>query len=528
MAQRLSSFLSISSLASTVVLAACGAPAPISAVDGGSDAAVHPDAYLAPDSCDMDRLHRLDGVAGGSVGIDFDTTMTSTRPRDLGDACGNTAADIRWAPQEVVEFHVPGTGMQGVQFSTSNAMTTANFNTLVQVRQGSCRAVPTATFPPSCFDDVSQTNLESTGGITVMGGTTLYFIVTGYSHPPAGEMSVDRGNVHIDFTVAPNTAPMLTAGSAVFSRGDTIIAATATDAEGPIAGYSMAFYHAAGQIDINGDGVANGDDVLTLGFDTVARAAPMYTGHSHINGMTTYALATYCHQAAVHCTEIGLRVFDAQYAISNELRVPALDAAIVGVGAVCDDLHLCADGLVCASGMCTVIPSATTECAAAMPFVIPTPTTAATMARNNGTIGTGTGVFSASCAPTAGKEQIWQITIPAGHFDLALTTDTTGTATGVDTVISLRSTCVDQTTELAMGCNDDISGTNFRSHLTFRDIPAGDYFALVELYGGAAASPYALQATLTPVLASGTACDPAMTNYRCATGTCSATTMMCP
>ncbi len=491
------------SLASIVLLLAVGCNTPAQTqVDGGGggiDAPITPpDAYLAPDSCDPDHIHPLEGVAGGMVSIDFDTTMTTTRPRDLGEACGNTAADIRWAPQEVVAFHVPGTGMQGVQFSTDNAMTTLGFNTLVQVRQGSCRTVPTTSFPPSCFDDISTSNLASSGGITVMGGSMLYFIVTGYSDPPAGEMAVDRGHVHVTFTVSPNSAPVLMSGYSVFSNGDTLVQAVATDAEGPIAGFSLAFYNAMGQIDINGDGTANDQDVLTLNFDSVDRAAPMYTGHSSISGTTMYQLATYCHQAAVACTQIGLRVFDAQFAVSNLLMVPAADASVVGVGATCDTLHLCADGLMCTSGSCAALPAATAECAAAIEFPITTPTVGTpTMAAVAGTTTAGTGVFAASCAATTGKEVIYHMTIPAGTYDLALTT-APGTATTSDTVLYIRSACVDATTELMGGCNDDIMyPANVRSAFTITSIPPGDYYIFVEAFGTGAVTPFTLTATLT-------------------------------
>ena len=494
------------SLASIVLLLAVGCNPAQTVVDaggGGTDAPITPpDAYLAPDSCDPDHIHALEGMAGGTVSIDFDTTMTTTRPRDLGEACGNTAADIRWAPQEVVAFHVPGTGMQGVQFSTDNAMTTFGFNTLIQVRQGSCRSIPTMRFPPSCFDDVSTSNLASTGGLTVMGGSMLYFVVTGYSHPPAGEMAVDRGNVHVTFTVTPNTAPVLMSGYSVFSNGNTLVQAVATDAEGPIAGYSLAFYNAMGQIDINGDGTANDQDVLTLNFDSVDRAPPMYTGHASIDGMTMYQLATYCHQAAVACTQIGLRVFDAQFAVSNLLMVQAADAAIVGVGATCDTLHLCAGGLTCTTGSCAALPAATTECAAAIDLPITTPTVGTpTMAAAAGTTTAGTGVFAASCAATAGKEVIYHITIPAGTYDLALTTGP-GTATTSDTVLYIRSACVDATTELMGGCNDDIAGPgspmpNFRSALTITSIPPGEYYIFVEAFGAGSVTPFTLTATLT-------------------------------
>jgi hypothetical protein len=533
MAQRIAS-TSYLAFVSCLVLAGCNStPAPPPA-DGSVDANLPPDAYMRPDafvldSCDPSQLHVLMGMPNATVGIDLDTTMSSARPRDLGLGCGNTAADARWANQQVIEFHVPGTGMQGVTISTNNTMTQANFNTVLEVRTGDCRAVPTSAIPPSCFDDVSATDLLSEGGLTVMGGAVVYVFVTGYSNPPAMEMAVAQGTVHVDFHVAPNTAPVLTAGTATFSGVDTVVSATGTDAEGPFGGYTIAFYNAMGQIDLNGDGMINGGDQLLIPFDTITRMAPMYTGNSHINGMTQYRLADYCHQAAVHCTQFGLRVFDEQYAFSNELRVDVHDAQIVGSGATCDVLHLCAAGLACTGGTCSVTAAATMQCNAAMPLMINTPTTSATTSTVSNNIASGMGTFNGSCGMSTGRANIWAITIPMGDFDLALTTDLPATGMG-DTVLYVRSNCVDQTTELPMGCNDDINtaGGNYRSQLSFRDLAPGTYYIFVTSYAGQTAFPYAMRATLTPVLATGAACDPSMTNYRCANGACGATSHVCP
>jgi hypothetical protein len=526
MAQRNASFFAHVSVAA-VALAAC-TPSPVQPPP--PDAAyIRPDAFIL-DSCDPSRLHVLMGAANGVTSIDLDTTMSTGRPRDLGLGCGNTAADARWANQEVIEFHVPGapSTMQGVAVSTNNTMTQMNFNTVLEVRTGDCRTAPATAIPPVCFDDVSATNLLSDGGFTVPGGSVVYVFVTGYSHPPAMEMAVDQGTVHVDFRVAPNTAPSITSGTALFSMGDTLITAVGTDAEGPIAGYSMAFYNAAGPIDLTGDGVIDAADQLLIPFDTVDRAAPMYTGHSHISGTTQYALATYCHTAGVNCTQFGLRLYDQQFAFSNELRVAVLDAAIVGNGAACDPSHLCAPGLACTVGNCSVTAAATSLCNAAMPITIATPTTAATSTVVSGHVAMATGTFNGSCGMSTGAANIWTLTVPAGTYDLALTTATSGTGAMVDSVLYVRSSCVDQTTELPMGCNDDISQTDTRSALHFQNIAAGTYSIFVTSYGANSAFAYGLSVTLTPVLPSGSTCDPTMTNYRCAIGTCGSASHTCP
>ncbi|MFO0684229.1 MAG: hypothetical protein U0234_19405 [Sandaracinus sp.] len=511
----------------TLVLAACGSPAVLPApVDGGTDAYARPDAFRGPDSCDMEHLHVLEGMANGTVGIDFDTTMSDTRPRDLGLGCGNPAGDIRWAPQEVVELHVPGTGMQAVTFTTNNTMTAQNFNTVLQVRTGGCRDVPTATYPFTCFDDVSATNFATRGGITVMGGTTLYVIVTGWSHPPAEQGTVDHGMVHVDFTVAPNTPPTIDSGSVIFADVNVVNTIHVTDAESTLIGYTFRLYTVDGGVDLDGNGTFDAEDQFFQPFESVDATAPTYVAHSFIDGMNEYTFAAYCR--SIGCTEWGLSVFDQGYAQSAEVRVPVQEAQEVGIGATCDDTHLCAAGLACTSGACIVTAAATTACMRAQDLVIPTPTTGATSTTVSYNIGTGAGVFEGSCAPTAGKESIYHLVVPAGDYDLLVTTDIPATTS--DTVLYVRSACTDGTTELPMGCNDDVMyPSNVQSTVSFRDIAPGDYYVFIEGYGsGGSATPFSLTATLTPVIASGGTCDPALHDYRCATGTCSATTMTCP
>lgn len=121
-------------------------------------------------------------MLGEAVSVFLDTSMTRSRPRDLGLACGNVEAELRWAPQEVIELHVPGEGPVAIEFDTARDGTPFEFNTVVQVRR-ECERVPTGIFPPSCFDDISDTpgaeEYRSAGEIAAMGGDVLYFYVTG-------------------------------------------------------------------------------------------------------------------------------------------------------------------------------------------------------------------------------------------------------------------------------------------------------------------------------------------------------------
>jgi hypothetical protein len=97
----------------------------------------------------------------------------------------------------------------------------------------------------------------------------------------------------------------------------------------------------------------------------------------------------------------------------------------------------------------------------------------------------------------------------------------------IDTVIYVRRTCVDPSTEIA--CIDDLDG--LRAHVEILAIPAGTYAIFDERYGMMTAMPVTvpLTVTLRPVLATGAACDPAGAMNRCAMGPCPAMgTAVCP
>ena len=533
MPQRLSSFACFCScLVALTSLAAVGCGGPVvevdaavadasSAPDGGTDAFVP-----IPDSCDMGELTAVDGVMGETVSVDFDTTMTTTRPRDLGLRCGNPSGEVRWAEQEVVEFHVPGTAPVGVRVSAVNDGTAIDFDTVIQVRRGDCREVPVDSFPPSCFNDATATEVRSGGGVQAMGGDTLYFIITGYSEPPASEMTVDAGAIHVEFTVEANTAPTLTDASVTLANAETLINVVATDAEGPIVGYVLSFYAGARRLDIFGDGVADDNDILTLAFESVDRVGTTYTGTDIIRSMTEYTIAGYCR--AVGCTQLGIRVFDSGYAGSTELRVDVEEALISDFGEVCDSRHLCGSGLVCSAGTCTATSAATSLCGVAPVLGVPTPTTTATSQRVTGTITSGTGNFNGSCGATPGRDALWRFTVPPGRFDVRLTTDVAGTGAATNTVLYLRSTCIDGRTEVV--CNDDLSGSAIHSAISLTEPAPGDYTIFVEVSGGAMATTgYGLSATLVPVLDPGVACDPAALANRCGTGVCPAgASPVCP
>lgn len=511
-----------------------GCPAPDAPVDANfvvPDAAiVFPDGGTFVDPCATSALHVIsDGVLGTPSTLMLDTTMTETRPRDLGLSCGNPGAR-RWAAQEIIEYRVPGTGPVGVTVSTENMGTDASFNTVVQIREA-CDAIPTRTFPPTCFDDVAADNFQTTGGTQAMGGDTLYFVITGHADPLPVTETVDSGRVRVVIEAASNAPPTLATARAFYVGNNTRIEATGLDADGNIAGITFGLNAAGGRVDFNGDGVGNAADVFFYSFDTTAGTAPDWEGVVNVMGTATGGIATFCRQMGVACDFAFITAYDESFAVSAELRVPIGEAMIVGLGEACGPDAVCGAGLVCGTdpAVCNATPAATMACDAATLIAVPAPEGMSTSETAMTTLTAGSpGVFAApsTCAPGAanGVERIFRVDVPAGTFDLTFTTDLTGTAM-TDTILYVRGSCADAGSDL--GCQDDIAMGMTRSRVEVRNATEGDYYAFVESYNGAA-GPVQIRASLRPVLATGAACDPAGVQNRCAGAACSAATMMCP
>lgn len=456
-----------------------------------------------PLACDGE-LMVLNGVLGETATLTFDTSMTAERPRDLGLGCGNAETTAAWANQEVIEYHVPGTGPVGVSFDTAVTGTAANFNTLVQVRE-TCGDVPLA-YPPTCFDDDGD-EARASGGFFATGGDIVYLIVTAYSDPEAVSGEVDEGPLTIELTATADTPPTVDDGS-VFLLGDAMLVdVTARDAEGPPFAYALSLFTAAGQLDFNGDGVREPSDSLIFRFDDVTGTSPYLAIHDITPMDDGYTLAAYCRTNM--CTQAGIVVFDESWAASEVFMVPVMSSMTVGIGATCDRHHPCGTGSTCTGDVCVLTPAAVAECAAATPIVIDMPVDAtATTALVTGNITAGTGVFVGSCtngdAPATahrGREGAYSIELTGtGPYDLTVSTAVTGTAPR-DTIVYVRSVCGDETEEL--GCTDDnpaimtpMTPGNLQSTVRLTDLEPGTYWVFVELYN-AAAGAYALEATLS-------------------------------
>lgn len=505
-----------------LVISACGAPPP--AVDAGTDAGPPPADGGPPFACARPTV--VEGILGDIVSVSFDTAMTTTRPRDLGIYCGNPEGEIRWAPQEVIELHVPGDGPVAVILDSTSESTAYEFNTVLQVRT-ECSTPPDGEFPPTCFDDAVRGEYRSRGAYAASGGDTLYIYVTGFSEPPAEQMTVDRGTVQVDIQIRANAAPTLSAGFFRLAQDNALIGATAADTDRDLAGIAMNFLGPDGALlDIFGDGEATmGGDILLLPFDPAPTTAT-WDQYVIVYG-TQSNLAAYVR--AVRASAVLLRVYDRGGASSEILEVPITEATLVGHDEPCDGMRACRNPMLCNAGTCGIFGAAASVCSRAEPIAIATPTDTATRARVTGSSGPDVGSYWPNCAPelrggAIGAEKTYVVTVPAGALDLLATTNLPGTR-DFDTILYLRRLCPDSGTELA--CNDN-TGSDPQSTIEVRDIPAGTYTIFVERFGGVGSGsvPHELEVTLRPVLASGAACDMGGIENRCAAGTC--TGGLCP
>lgn len=507
-------------------LVACDGPGP-SEVDGGPGPGTDAGPPLT-----CTTMTELTGVLEDTVSATFDTRMTEEGPRDLGLACGNTGAELRWAPQEVVAFTVPGSAGQSVavQFTSNVAGTDSNFNTVIQVRE-SCETVPPVNFPPACFNDIAMDEFRTEGTVTANGGDVLYFIITGFSEPPPAEETVDSGTVQVDFRTYESSAPTIATGAMRLVLDDVRIEITGNDPNADVRGVGMNFYGPDGELlDIFGDGQATEDgDLIVVRFDDPPATGFDYTGGRWVRVGEDGIGPLGGYLRAVGATAVSYRVFDAAWGVSDPLMVPITEATLVGLFEACDFETFCRQEMVCSGGMCIPSAQVAMACDSALDLALPPTIDTAVTVTHMGSAGGGASLFTASteCDPQAGtafSEAIYKIDFSSGPFDLFVTSDLAGSGM-TDTLIYLRSQCPDSGTELA--CNDDITAmTNLRSSIEALDLDAGTYYVYVETWGGDSSQPHEIEVTARPLIGSGLACDDAEVLNRCMTGTC--TSGMCP
>jgi hypothetical protein len=168
------------------------------------------------------------------------------------------------------------------------------------------------------------------------------------------------------------------------------------------------------------------------------------------------------------------------------------DLPVRADGATCDPLGLrdvCGPASVCSptSSRCRSTAVADTErCGAGI----------ATLRSGTSTQIELVGMYSVSngdCGGSAGPDTVFRLVV-GSRSRVTITTDLPGTESFADTVIYLRTTCSDASTEIA--CDDD-SGTGAFAELTIAELPAGTYFVVVDserIY-----SAVEVRATVTPL-----------------------------
>lgn len=465
-------------------------------------------------------------IAGmtGLVSVPIDT-----RNGEAGAVGLPCTTDGSPAPQYVVAYQVPGTGPTAIDISTANPGTDRNFDTVVAVRR-TCLPRSVGEAADACFDDeVGRTReTRARGTILAQGGETLYLFVTGY-----GTMYMDladEGLAQLDITARPVTPPTIEESTVLITDSAVRIEARGGDEGRDATGVWVTFHGPAGELlDRNADGRFDDGDALTGNFDRP------------VLGTTNFVeTATLEATGLLGVSLVRVRVIDRAGVLSERtITLPARYGAVVGPGDTCGPLAICGPELTCDSmSLCTPAPDRVAACGLATAIDLMAPTDGrATVTTRQDVLSAGPGLFEASCSDASGgQEDLYLVRVPAGRFDVILTTDSPGssglTPRDPDTILYVRRTCTDASSGAEAECNDDIvRSENQRSTVEIRDIGGVDLSVFVEIYNGAPEGEgvrYELAATLRPVLMTGASCDPLGEENRCDLGTCSVATRVCP
>lgn len=485
-------------------------------------------------TCD-EGVMSVDGVLDDVVSVTLDTSAIELAPRDLGPDCGNASAEVRWAPQAVVELHVPGTGPVAVAFDTINEVTLSGIAVVVQART-ECTTVPASELPSVCFGPVEPGGEWRTrGAVAANGGDTLYFIVTGYSQARDLQPGLlDAGPIRIDFRVSANQPPTLTSAEIVYVGEDVRIDAQGMDPDGNADSLAVNFFIGNQLLDLYGTGAPTElNSLFVIPMTNPAPTGTTWTGGNTVpsdpmDGRTQlgeYLVARGADMAQVVAV-------DALNGTSAPIMVPIVSAAVVGYGEACSNTARCDAGYACGTGgSCEASPAAVARCGTARVVTVPAFTDTAVTAQVAGQTGEGTGFFGplAGCASpdvVRGPEGVYRVDVASGvPFDLVLTTDSPVTGR-TDTVMYVRTDCADPSSE-AM-CSDDRAMGDPQSEIELRDQTDGSFFVFVEqkYIPPVDTANHQLLITARPVLPMGATCDDAEVMNRCANGPCAAS--VCP
>jgi hypothetical protein len=453
--------------------------------DGGAPAALG--------TCALPRNFTV--MPGAMLTIMGDTTDGPVGPLDLG-GCGEQVAASR-APQDVLAIRVGGTGERAIRMSLRQSGTAMTFDTLLQSR-GACTSAPERD---RCFDNVG-TDVRSEGGVMVNGGDTLFVIVTG----------ADNDNAPYELLVesTTNAAPTLT--SATFSRiADTSseIVVSGADADSNALGIGFQLLD------------ASGTPISVAAAGAPADVGPFFVPFAPAISTATFNNVLLVGEGSMFAPPIGAavraRIFVNDFFASRSapMDVTIADVSVVPAGAMCDATRRCAVPNTCTGGTCTAPAGAATLCAAATTVSLMAPVAgSARVVTANAMIPAGAGVLG-GCSGASGGEVAFNVTVPAGAFDLTARTINLGTADTLNTVVYVRSTCTDATSERACG-DDDFD--DVRSNMQFNNATAGTYTVVVGARSPlSAATPVQVDFRLRPLRAVMEPCDPQRIDNRCDT-----------
>jgi hypothetical protein len=388
----------------------------------------------------------------------------------------------------------------------------------------------------ACNDDETpMAELRSEVSTTAPGGSTRTVVVSGYDADNAGPWSLDIE------VIDGLEAPTLTGATALMVATTTTarqlrLDVMGGDANGDASGAIFEFLDGAGTvIGVNADGDTATPDQTEFGYYFADSVEGMTTFTGTIGPIDAFGMDVPLSDfpAVVAAAQLRIRLFDEFGLESATMTFPISAVTQVGRGDTCDATHVCPLVLECGTGGTCDIPAAVaTACGMATAVTLTAPTGGmSTLMTVDGTIATGDGVLLAPCqGATPGREVLYDVAVPAGMFDLEVTT--AGTRTGMaDTVVYAMRTCGDTSADPITFCHDDIDFPDDPSSIVTIENATGTYTVAVELYLEApitADVPVGTTFRLRPVLATGATCDPAGVENRCAGGACSATTMMCP
>jgi len=217
---------------------------------------------------------------------------------------------------------------------------------------------------------------------------------------------------------------------------------------------------------------------------------------------------------AFDAVEVEVIAEDSENLRSELVRVPIADARSSSLGEVCGpgEQALCASGLRCSGGTCSVPGDVARRCADPNSFVVfAAPGGPALMLGGTLELG-GAPLFDSSCLPhdDGGREDLHFVRVPReGSWDLVLEPHST------TVYVHVRERCGDPSTELL--CHD------LPNVAVVENAPAGDLAIVVETnarFDTPSTRAYSLDVRLRPVLPSGAPCDPAGRRNRCANDAC--------